>query len=172
MLCYAMLWLLILHTYLPQTSNSVSLVPLFSAALFFLQLSSPLLFISLVTFSLLPATPPSSPLHFSSFSLHHPSFLFFILLFFSSLFLPLLLPSHHFCSLHLLSPLVPFFSSSPANMWSCPHHKMCVGCGKSAQAVGFLFRCTMCPNAHCEDCRGADQEVRKIVQVNLWCTYN
>ena len=44
-------------------------------------------------------------------------------------------------------------------MWNCPQHRACVGCGKSGAALGFLFRCTMCEKAHCEDCRGGDQQV-------------
>ena len=51
-------------------------------------------------------------------------------------------------------------------MWSCPHHKSCSDCGKSKGAVGFLFRCMMCPNAHCEDCLQPDHEI--LLKHKVW----
>ena len=100
---------------------------------------------------------------YNSFILHFLSHLllsslvFSSLLFYPLLFSCLLLSSHLFSSILFFSYIV-----RPANMWSCPHHTGCVACGKSSSAVGFLFRCTMCPNAHCEDCRGGDQEVSVV----------
>jgi SWI/SNF-related matrix-associated actin-dependent regulator of chromatin subfamily A member 5 len=60
--------------------------------------------------------------------------------------------SYHVACLGLTAEDIP-------SMWSCPHHKACVDCGKNSKAAGFLFRCAMCPNAHCEDCMGNDQEI-------------
>jgi hypothetical protein len=81
----------------------------------------------------------------------------------AALTLPSILPSY--AVLTLPSGLTPSFIR-PANhspsLWSCPHHKLCVGCEKTATAVGFLFRCAMCPNAHCEDCRSGEQEVLSV----------
>ena len=41
--------------------------------------------------------------------------------------------------------------SGGLRMWGCPHHS-CVECGrKTSAAGGLLFRCSVCPNAYCED---------------------
>lgn len=37
----------------------------------------------------------------------------------------------------------------PRMQWRCPHHSTCSGCSVKSS---FLFRCTMCPVAFCEDC--------------------
>ena len=102
----------------------------------------------------------SSTLLFFSFHFFYSSFLFYSFLLFSLLILSHLIPSLLFFP-HIVSP---------GNMWSCPHHTGCVACGKSASAVGFLFRCTMCPNAHCEDCREGDQEVGVVCFIRV-CVY-
>ena len=102
----------------------------------------------------------SSTLLFFSFHFFYSSFLFYSFLLFSLLILSHLIPSL------LFFPQIV----SPGNMWSCPHHTGCVACGKSASAVGFLFRCTMCPNAHCEDCREGDQEVGVVCFIRV-CVY-
>lgn len=52
-------------------------------------------------------------------------------------------------------------------MWTCPHHKNCVECNKTASAVSFLFRCAMCPSAFCEDCRGPELKVCVCVCVHV-----
>eukprot|EP00729_Bicosta_minor_P000649 gene649-4309_t len=46
----------------------------------------------------------------------------------------------------------------PTMTWRCPHHH-CHGCDKNSSAAGCLFRCTVCPNAYCEDCRPASASV-------------
>ena len=43
--------------------------------------------------------------------------------------------------------------------WVCPHHD-CLECErKAAAAGGLLFRCSMCPNAYCEDHLPLDAEI-------------
>lgn len=40
---------------------------------------------------------------------------------------------------------------SHCNGWYCPHHECAVCLKKTSAAGGLLFRCSMCPNAYCED---------------------